>query len=209
MQKLRNDFFYLDIYLLRKINGLVSTTFTLEQKSIFKLERNKDLTFIVIIIDIDWYEKKLSWSFFWPYRPALHKPLRKCNAPFHNRKLQLSKLKTVNNVLSFTISSSPKEEQSLVTDTRRVSITDLRKNLAIFINVDKKVLRNDAVSINRCYATKTFFFFSRDKSWQWNLTGFWRILAIFNGRRRVHVSLQTQRRELLQKRARRGSYKQA
>ncbi len=45
--------FYLDIYLLRKINGLVFTTFTLEQKSVFKLERNKDLTFIVIIIDID------------------------------------------------------------------------------------------------------------------------------------------------------------
>ncbi len=41
------------IILLRKINGLVSTTFTLEQKSIFKLERNKDLTFIVIIIDIE------------------------------------------------------------------------------------------------------------------------------------------------------------
>ncbi len=36
------------------------------QKSAFKLEINKDLTFIVIIIDIDyWY--KLSW----PYRPAL------------------------------------------------------------------------------------------------------------------------------------------
>ncbi len=39
------------------MNGLVSTTFTLEQKSGFKLERNKDLTFIVIIIDIDWSEK--------------------------------------------------------------------------------------------------------------------------------------------------------
>ncbi len=39
------------------MNGLVSTTLTLEQKSVFKLERNKDLTFIVIIIDIDWYEK--------------------------------------------------------------------------------------------------------------------------------------------------------
>ncbi len=39
------------------MNGLVSTTFTLEQKSGFKLERNKDLTFIVIIIDIDWYER--------------------------------------------------------------------------------------------------------------------------------------------------------
>ncbi len=43
--------------MLRKINGLVSTTLTFEQKSGFKLERNKDLTFIVIIIDIDWYEK--------------------------------------------------------------------------------------------------------------------------------------------------------
>ncbi len=41
------------LFILRKINGLVSTTFTLEQNSGFKLERNKDLTFIVIIIDID------------------------------------------------------------------------------------------------------------------------------------------------------------
>ncbi len=56
MQKLRNSFFYLDIF-VEEINGLVPTTFTLEQKSVFKLERNKDLTFIVIIIDIDWYEK--------------------------------------------------------------------------------------------------------------------------------------------------------
>ncbi len=39
------------------MNGLVSTSLTLEQKSGFKLEINKDLTFIVIIIDIDWYEK--------------------------------------------------------------------------------------------------------------------------------------------------------
>ncbi len=46
-----------------------------------------------------------------------HKPCRKCNAPFHNRELQLSKLKTVNNVLSFTISSSPRGEQSHVTET--------------------------------------------------------------------------------------------
>ncbi len=29
----------------------------MEQNSGFKLERNKDLTFIVIIIDTDWYEK--------------------------------------------------------------------------------------------------------------------------------------------------------
>ncbi len=43
--------FLLTFILLRKINGLV--TFTLEQKSGFKLERNKELTFIVIIIDID------------------------------------------------------------------------------------------------------------------------------------------------------------
>ncbi len=39
------------------MNGLVSTNFTLEQKSGFKLERNTNLAFIVIIIDIDWYEK--------------------------------------------------------------------------------------------------------------------------------------------------------
>ncbi len=45
------------------MNGLVSKTFTLEQKSGFKLERNKDLTFIVIIIDIDKYAKTLSCSF--------------------------------------------------------------------------------------------------------------------------------------------------
>ncbi len=50
--------------MLRKINGLVSKTFTLEQKSGFKLERNKDLTFIVIIIDIDWYENNYRDNFF-------------------------------------------------------------------------------------------------------------------------------------------------
>ncbi len=62
------------IFILRKINGLVFTTFTLEQKSVFKLERNKDLTFIVIIIDIDWYEKNYRDNFFGPYRPALVHP---------------------------------------------------------------------------------------------------------------------------------------
>ncbi len=41
-----------------------------------------------------------------------HRPRRKCNVPFYNRELQLSKLKTVNNVLSFTISSSLRGEQS-------------------------------------------------------------------------------------------------
>ncbi len=45
------------------MNGLVSKTFTLEQKSVFKLERNKDLTFIVIIIDIDWYENNYRDNF--------------------------------------------------------------------------------------------------------------------------------------------------
>ncbi len=50
MQKLRNIFFYL--VSLRKINGLFSTTVSLEQKSGFKFERNKDLTFIIISIDI-------------------------------------------------------------------------------------------------------------------------------------------------------------
>ncbi len=39
-----------------------------------------------------------------------HKLRQKCNAPFHNRE-------TVDNVLSFTISSSPRGEQSGVTDT--------------------------------------------------------------------------------------------
>ncbi len=43
-----------------------------------------------------------------------------------------------------------------------------------FINVDKKVLRNDGVSINQCYVTKTYPFASRDKSWQ-------RILVRFDG----------------------------
>ncbi len=48
-----------------------------------------------------------------------HKPRRKCNAPLHNlRALAFKmKVKTVNNVLSFTISSSPRGEQSHVTDT--------------------------------------------------------------------------------------------
>ncbi len=45
------------------MNGLVSKTFTLEQKSGFKLERYKDLTFIVIIIDIDWYENNYRDNF--------------------------------------------------------------------------------------------------------------------------------------------------
>ncbi len=46
------------------MNGLVSKTFTLEQKYGFKLERNKDLTFIVIIIDIDWYENNYRDNFW-------------------------------------------------------------------------------------------------------------------------------------------------
>ncbi len=50
--------------LLRKINGLDSSTFPLEQKSGFKLERNKDLAFIVWIIDIDWYEKNIVIMFW-------------------------------------------------------------------------------------------------------------------------------------------------
>ncbi len=41
-----------------------------------------------------------------------------------------------------------------------------------FINVDKKVLRYDSISINQCYVTKTIFS-SRDKSWQRILVGFW------------------------------------
>ncbi len=35
------------------MNGLVSSTFTLEQKYDFKLDRNNDLTFIVITISTD------------------------------------------------------------------------------------------------------------------------------------------------------------
>ncbi len=55
------------------------------------------------------------YSAFW--LAEHHKPCRKCNAPYHNCELQLSKLKTVNNLLSFTISSNPKEEQSCMTDS--------------------------------------------------------------------------------------------
>ncbi len=41
---------------------------------------------------------------------------RKCNAPYHNRASAFKvTIKTVNNVVSFTISSSPKGEQSHVT----------------------------------------------------------------------------------------------
>ncbi len=54
---------------------------------------------------------------------------------------------------------------------------------------------------------KNLIFSSHDKSWQWNLMGFIQILAIFNLRRRVHVSLQKQHRELLQKHAQCGSFK--
>ncbi len=55
------------------MNGLVSTTLTLEQKSVFKLERNKDLTFIVIIIDIDQYENNYRDNFLGHIaQPYLH-----------------------------------------------------------------------------------------------------------------------------------------
>ena len=54
--------------ILHIVNRLVSSTFTQEQKSDFKFERNNDLTFIVIITDIDWYEKCYH---FWPYLPAI------------------------------------------------------------------------------------------------------------------------------------------
>ncbi len=67
--------------------------------------------------------------------------------------------------------------------TRRVSITDLR----YFINVDK-VLRNDGVSINQCYATKTYPFASRDKSWQRILVRFDRFfIYLFKGGVSVHL----------------------
>ncbi len=62
MQKLRNNF-SIKIYFVKENYGLVSTNFTLEQKYGFKLERNKDLTFIVIIINTDWYEKKYCDNF--------------------------------------------------------------------------------------------------------------------------------------------------
>ncbi len=75
-----------------------------------------------------------------------------------------------------------------------------------FINVDKKVLRNEiwkVFPLTDVMRQKRIFFPSRDKSWQRNLTGFW--LYLMEGG--VHVSLQKQRGELLQKRVRRGSYK--
>ncbi len=57
-----------------------------------------------------------------------------------------------------------------------------------FINVDKKVLRNDGISINQCYATKTYPFASRDKSWQRILVRFDRFLIyLFKGGVSVHL----------------------
>ncbi len=53
MQKLRNTFFYLDIYFVKENEWSGFYNFHFEQKSGFKLERNKDC----IIIDISWYEK--------------------------------------------------------------------------------------------------------------------------------------------------------
>ncbi len=38
---------------------------------LIKLERNEDLTFIVIIINADWYEKKNIVIIFFLYRPVL------------------------------------------------------------------------------------------------------------------------------------------
>ncbi len=54
---------------------------------------------------------------------------------------------------------------SISTTNCYVSIADLRKTLRYFINVAKKLLQNDGVSINQCYASKIIFFPSRDKSW--------------------------------------------
>ncbi len=98
MQKLR-IFFYLFIYIfivLREINGLVSTTFTLEKKSGFTLERNKDLTCIVIIVDIDWYEINYRDHFlghiaqpydsvfqFLPISSNFAQPLKRSGPTFH------------------------------------------------------------------------------------------------------------------------------
>ncbi len=72
------------------MNGLVSKTFTLEQKSGFKLERNKDLTFIVIIIDIDWYENNYRDNFLGHIAQPWTDPINGdgCNSP--QGQLQLS-----------------------------------------------------------------------------------------------------------------------
>ncbi len=47
----------------------------------------------------------------WPNTASTH---RKCNAPFHNRSFSFQ---NESNVVSFTISSSPRGEQSRMTDT--------------------------------------------------------------------------------------------
>lgn len=49
-----------------------STTFTLEQNSAFKLKRNKNVKFIMIIINtVSTDMKNFIMIFLWPYRPAL------------------------------------------------------------------------------------------------------------------------------------------
>ncbi len=60
----------------------------------------------------------LLWLANWPsvlWLAEHHKPHRKCNSPFHHPAFKI-KVKTVNNVLSFTISSSLRGEQSRVTE---------------------------------------------------------------------------------------------
>ncbi len=52
MQKLRNTFFYLDIF-VKENKWSDFYNYHSGAKSGFKFERNKDLTFILIIIDID------------------------------------------------------------------------------------------------------------------------------------------------------------
>jgi len=75
-----------------------------------------------------------------------HKPRWKCNAPYNNYELQLSKLKTVNNVHSFTISSSPRGEQSRVTDTMMLVCVCKQAVIKTISDVLYTPLRCDPVS---------------------------------------------------------------
>ncbi len=58
-------YIYLDIYFVKE--NVWFLKLSLEQKYCFKFERNKDLTFIVIIIDIDWYKKNYRDHFMFSF----------------------------------------------------------------------------------------------------------------------------------------------
>ncbi len=67
-------------------------------------------------------KRRLLWLANWHsglWLAEHHKLRRKCNVPYHNHELHLSKIKVkmVNNDFSFTITLSPREEPSRVTDS--------------------------------------------------------------------------------------------